>query len=230
MSAFWSPLLSRQDWVYVLSLLVPLVVYNLALKAAAVASRSGETGLALTLNLMRSDVFFNLGYVLFWIGLFVVARRGPLRWVVVFLFHLATMLVVIVTTCAHQYFRETGTTLDYGTIAEWIPKLEEIKPILARGIPLSAWMLLFAALFYATLGPWLVTRAVGRWRGWPVRSPTGKPEPSSLSSLALFLLALGFGSLSLLLGPSTANAGKSFARDPIINVVLTWVEEATAED
>jgi lipoteichoic acid synthase len=229
-SGFWRVLLSRRDCVYLLSLLVPFVVYNLALKASAVASRSDETGLALTLNLMRSDVFFNLGYVMFWIGLFAVAKRGPLRWAVVFLFHVATMLIVIVTTCAHQYFRETGTTLDYGTIAEWIPKLEEIKPILARGIPLSAWIILFAALFYATLGPWLVTRATGRWRRWPVRSPAGKPGASSLSSLGLFLLALGFGSLSLLIGPSAANAGKSFARDPIVNVVLTGVEEATAED
>src|SRR5215216_6245766 len=99
-------LLNRQDWVYLLSLLIPLFVYNLALKATSVAS---IPGLAPTFDLMRSDVFFNLGYALFWIGLFAVVRgRRPLRPVVVILFHVITILVLVVTTSAHQYFLETG--------------------------------------------------------------------------------------------------------------------------
>jgi phosphoglycerol transferase MdoB-like AlkP superfamily enzyme len=231
--------LSRRDWVYLLSLLVPFVVYNLALKAANVVSRAGELGLAQTLDLMRSDVFFNLGYVLLWVGLFAAARGGPLRWIMVFLFHAVTMFVVIVNTCAYQYFKDNGTTLDYGTIAEWIPKFEEIIPILTQDVPPAAWALLAAALLYATLGPWFVTCAVGR--GWrrPGRrrrrtSPAGTVEPGfpSLSVVGLFLLALGFGSLSLLVEPGSAagGVGKSFARDPFLNVALTGVQEATAEE
>jgi hypothetical protein len=77
-------LLTRQDWVYLLSLLVPFVVYNLGLKAASMLS---VPGLALTLNLILSDIFFNLGYALFWIGIFAAARRGLMRWTVIFLFH-----------------------------------------------------------------------------------------------------------------------------------------------
>src|SRR3712207_8378261 len=46
------------------------------------------------LQLMRSDVFFNLGYALLWIGLFAAARRGFLRRVVVVLFHAVTLVVV----------------------------------------------------------------------------------------------------------------------------------------
>jgi lipoteichoic acid synthase len=111
---FIRTLLSRRDWVYLLSLLVPLVVYNLALKAASVAS---QPGLPLTLNLMWSDLFFNLGYALLWIGLFAAVRGGPLRWAVVVLFHVTTILVVIVSTCAHQYLQQTGTALDFGIIA-----------------------------------------------------------------------------------------------------------------
>jgi phosphoglycerol transferase MdoB-like AlkP superfamily enzyme len=227
---FLSGLLSRRDWIYLLSLLVPLVVYDLALKAYDVASQPGGAGLTQTLGLMRSDIFFNLGYALFWVGLFAVARRGLLRWVVVVLLHAVTILVVTVTTCAHQYFKDNGTTLDYGTIAEWIPKFDEIKPILTNDVPLSAWMLLAAALFYATLGPWLLTRAAGRWWGWPGVSPAETKEFPFLSSLGLWLLALGFGSLSLLAGPGIAGAGESFARDSFINVVLTGVEGATASE
>ncbi len=228
---FLSALLSRRDWIYSLSLLIPFVAYNLALKASSVASKPGDHGLGGAFDLMRSDIFFNAGYALLWVGLFATARRGPVRLVVVSLFHAATMLVVIVSTCAHQYFQQTGTTLDYDIIALWIPRVEEIKPMLTDGVPLPAWMLLAAAFFYATLGPWLLTRAVERWQGWPGRtsSPAGTAETSLLGSLGLCLLALGLGSLSLLAGSRPMGASKSFARNPFVNVVFTGVDGAIAE-
>ena len=99
---FLVALLGRRDWVYLLSLLVPFVAYNLALKALSVASRFGGLRLARTLKLMRSDAFFNLGFVSLWLGLFAIARRGPLRWAVVVLFHVATMLVALFRTSAHR--------------------------------------------------------------------------------------------------------------------------------
>src|SRR5919112_1231794 len=198
--SFFGTLLNRREWVYLLNLLVPLVAYELALKAYAVSSLPGERGLSRTFDLMRSDIFFNLGYALLSIGLFAVARRGFLRWVVVVLFHAATVFLVVVTTCALQYFRQNGTTLDYGTIAEWIPKVQEIAPILKDGVPPSAWALLATALFYAILGPFLVTRAVERWRGRPGRryQVPRFQLPAFLGPLGLLLLALLFGSLSLL--------------------------------
>lgn len=180
-----------------LGLLVPFVVYNLALKATSVVSRTGERGFFSTLDLTRSDVFFNLGYVLLWVGLFSAAGAFALDRG---LFHATTVLVLIVNTCAHQYFRESGTTLDYGIIAEWVPRFGEVVPILVRDVPLTAWMLLLAALFYAALGPWLLTRAVERWRGWAF-SPR-RSGISLLGPLGLFILASGFGALSLLIGPS----------------------------
>jgi lipoteichoic acid synthase len=228
---FFGTLLNRREWVYLLSLLVPLVAYDLALKAYAVSSLPGERGLSRTLALMRSDAFFDLGYALLWIGLFAVARRGFLRWIVVGLFHAATVFLVVVTTCAHQYFRQNGTTLDYATIAEWIPKIEEIVPILTQGVPPSAWVLLAAALFYVVLGPFFVTRAVERRLGRPGRrylTPRFR-IPVFLGPLGLLLLALLFGALSSLLGSDPAGTNTSLARAPLVNVVWTGVEEATAE-
>src|SRR3712207_7358144 len=98
--SFLMALLSRRDWVYSLSLLVPLAAYNLTLKTYdLVASQSfGDSGLTRTLYLMQSNIFFNVGYSLLWIGLFAVARRKLQRWTVVILFHLSTILVVVVTT------------------------------------------------------------------------------------------------------------------------------------
>jgi lipoteichoic acid synthase len=227
--------LSRRDWVYLLSLLVPFVVYNLALKVASVVSQLGDPGLGSILRLMRSDVLFALGYVLFWIGLFAAARKGPVRWTVVFLLHSSAIFVVVIKTCAFQYFKENGTTLDYGIIAEWIPKFDEIVPILTHDIPLSAWVLLVVALSYATLGPWLLTRVLIRpveRRDWSSSTSllAETNETTVLGSLAILLLAAGFGSLSLMVSAGPAGAGKSFARDPIVNVVLTGVKEVSSEE
>src|SRR5215210_1794659 len=90
---FWRPLLSRQDWVYVLSLLIPFVAYNLVLKALILSSRNvasvgqfKDSTLRLLVYGMWSDVFFVIGYALLWIGLFTVARKMPLRWGVLVLF------------------------------------------------------------------------------------------------------------------------------------------------
>src|SRR5919202_6834110 len=151
-------LLSYQDWVYLLSLLVPFVVYNLGLKAASMLSLPG---LALDLNLILSAMFFNAGYALFWVGIFAAARRGLMRWAVVFLFHTATILVALVSTCAYLYFQETGVMLEYGAIAEWTTRFELIESVLQR-VTLTVWIVLAISLLYATLGPLLLTRAVER--------------------------------------------------------------------
>jgi lipoteichoic acid synthase len=235
-------LLNGRDWVYLLSLLIPFVVYNLALKFATIAS---VPGLVPTFDLMYPDVFFNLGYALFWIGLFTLVHstsRRPLRWVVVFLFHVMTILVVIVTTSAHQYFQETGTTLDYSIIALWIVRPGEVGPVLAGSVPLSSWVLLFSVLLYGAFGPLLVAHAVGLRRGQSQRLQSARPEEASLlgsielwlPSVGLLLLALGFGSLSLLIGarptdnPSGVTVG--LVRDPFVNMVLTGINEATSSE
>ena len=214
-----------------LSLLIPFVVYDLALKAASVAS---VPGLTLTLDLIRSDIFFDLGYTLLWIGLFVAVRRGLLRQAMIVLFHVTTMLLVILTTSAYQYFRETGTALNYGIIALWLPNLREVLPVLAYESALWAWVILATALTYATLGPWLVTCVVERWRGWMRASSTIKPGISFFGFLGLWLLAFCFGALSLLIGASSTDfssgASVSLARDPVINVLLTGVEEVSAAE
>ena len=93
-------LLSRRDWIYLLGLLVPFVVYDLALKGALVFAGSGNPGLLGGLGLMRSDLLFNLGYVLLWVGLFALARRRTSRWIVVGLFHVVTMIIALITTSA----------------------------------------------------------------------------------------------------------------------------------
>jgi lipoteichoic acid synthase len=174
---------------------------------------------------VRSDVFFNLGYVQLWFGLFAAGRNGPLRPIVVFFFHLITLLVGIFRTTAHQYYRETGTTLDYDIVALWLPRFDEIKPMLK--LPLQLRMLLAAAAFYMTLGPLIMTRLVER-QGWV--SSVGKPRKCSfLGPLGLFLQACFFACLSILATRSPSGASRSFVRDPFVNLIVTAAKKVLTE-
>ena len=261
-SRFLRGLLSRRDWVYLLSLLTPFVFYNLALKASTISIawesvRLGDWGslayLGAHIYLMGSDIAFSLGYVLLWVGIFAAARRGLLRWTVVFLFHVITILIVIINTSAHQYFQKFGTTLDYEIIAFELPRIKERAQYgWFDVVPLSAWVLMGVALLCTALGPWLLTRFVGRWRGWPERPTSTRILYNFyyMSSLGLCSIALLFGSLSLLIGedgPSSIGAlapelsskkltqlsekfSTSFVRDPFVNVVMTAGEAIKSEE
>jgi lipoteichoic acid synthase len=159
-------LLGGRDWVYLLTLLVPLVVYDLTLKAIRVHTQEEHASLLGSLGLIRSDLLFNLGYALFWIGLFALARRGLARWLVVVLFHGVTVVVIAITTCAHFYFEETGSTLDLNIIVYSLTTLGEVNDVIASVTSPAIWALAAAALCYVVLGPWLVTWLVRRWRRW----------------------------------------------------------------
>src|SRR5918912_3958151 len=97
-------LLDRRDWVYLLSLLIPLVTYNLALKAVGLASEHPAYRGLDALGLLRSELLFDAGYALVWIGLFTVARRGIPRRVVVVLFYASAILVLVIATVGYEYF------------------------------------------------------------------------------------------------------------------------------
>ena len=62
-------LLIREDWIYVLSLLVPVFVYNVVLKVVRIATQFEVPGPLGFLDQVRSDILFNLGYAALWIGL-----------------------------------------------------------------------------------------------------------------------------------------------------------------
>ena len=139
-------ILSRRGWVYLLSLLVPLLDYNLVLKFSLIADQPQEVNFLQGLTLVRSDLLFNVGYALLWVGLFAFVRKGPLRWQVVGLFHLSAVVVVLITTSAYQYFLETGSTFDYNIIAYAFEKPDEVQEIVSSSVSPFVWLLLSVAL------------------------------------------------------------------------------------
>ncbi len=219
-------LLSRRDWVYLLGLLVPFVVYDLVLKAVLVFSQPENPGFLGGFGLMRSDLLFNAGYVLFWVGLFAVARRGAYRWVAVGLFHLMTVAITLITTVAYQYFKTTGSTLDSGYVYLLLSSSEGTGSVVLSEITPGILLLLLLIISYAILGPWLVTRLVSRWRGFPNLRATGV---SWLRVSGVVLAAYAMFSFSLIPGGSSTGASKAFSRDAFVNVVTTAAEVAESD-
>lgn len=222
-------LFGRRDWVYLLSLLIPFVVYDLALKATLVFAGAGDPGFLGGLGLMRSDLLFNLGYVLLWVGLFAIARKRASRWILVVLFHVVTMLIVLITTSAYQYYKVTGSTLDSDYLYLWLASPEGTGGAIASELTPGILALLLIVVLYSVLGPALVTRLVLRWRGW---SAAGSRTPAGGSRLRIFgvgLASYALLSFSLLPGGSSTGASKSFSRDAFVNVVITAAQVAESE-
>jgi lipoteichoic acid synthase len=213
-----------RDWTYLLALLVPLAVYNLVLKAIRIHTREEHAGILEVLGLIRSDVFFNLGYALLWIGLFALAKRGLLRWMVVILFHATAVLVVAITTCAHLYFEETGSTLDLNIIVYSLTTFGEIKDVVASVGSAATWVLVGVALCYMVLGPSLVTWLVGRWRRWRNRRELSG-RPTTVSWKGATAVGLAGVVIALFSVPvESSGASISFSRDPVVNVIASQVE------
>ena len=224
-----SPLLSRRDWIYLLSLLIPFIAYDLVLKGYLVVSWPKDLGLVESLKLMRSDLLFSLGYALFWVGLFAAARKGRFRLLVVGLFHVATICTALISTVAYQYFMVTGSTLDSGFMLFSLSSPEGLGGVVKSEASPSIMALIFVVLAYALLGPWLLTRMLDRDRSSDVHSRSLKAPWLLLTGVGLVVFALF--SLSLLPGGSggIATPGKSFSLDLFVNVAITAAEAANSE-
>src|SRR5215216_1186478 len=217
-------LLSGRDWIYLLALLVPLIVYDLVLKGIRIHSEEEHAGLARVFELIRSDLLFNLGYALLWIGLFALVRRGLIRWLAVVLFHASAVLVVAITTCAHFYFEETGSTLDLNIIIYSLTTLGEINDVIASVASPAIWALAAAVLCYVVLGPWLATWLVCRWRRWRnMRELTGRTvgvSPIGAAVVCAVGIVLGLFAVPV----QSSGASISFSRDAVVNVIASQVE------
>jgi lipoteichoic acid synthase len=215
-------ILSGRDWIYLSSLLVPLVIYNLVLKAIRIHSQDEVGGVFGVLDMIRSDLLFNLGYVFLWVGLLALTRRSRLRWLVVVLFHTATLLVAATTSSAHHYFQETGSTLSLNVIVYSLSKLGDVKDVIESVASPSIWLSTLVILGYIVLGPWLIIRLIFGKRD---RSGSrGALATARLFALGACIMSLGFIFLSLPV--DAGGASKSFSRDAVVNVFMSEVDHA----
>ena len=222
LAALVRSILSGRDWVYLASLLVPLVIYNLVLKGIRISSQNDLAGGFAAFGLIRSDLLFNLGYVFLWVGLFALTRQSRWRLPVVVLFHAFTVLVAVTTTAAHQYFQETGSTLTLNVIVYSLRSLGEIQEIIGSVASPVMWLCVLAILDYIVLGPLLISRF---FFGRRSRSGAfGSPVMPRIFAIGACTASLGLIFLSLPV--DAGGASKSFSRDAVVNVVMSEVEHA----
>jgi lipoteichoic acid synthase len=207
-------LLTREEWVYVSSLLVPLVVYNIVLKVVRVATQFVVPGPLGFLDQVRSDLLFNLGYAALWVGLFAVVRGGAGRRILLVLFHLSAVVLVALTTSVHVFFEKTGSMLGFTFVLNSLSSLGDIWKVITSETTLMHWIVVPIALVYGTVGPAVLTRLVTH--GWHL--PTRSAVRPGTSPLVVGLVALSLLSLSLL--PSATGAGNAFSRDAVANMVV----------
>ena len=216
-------LLSRGDWVYLASLLVPLFVYNVVLKVIRVVTRPGAPGPLGFLDQVRSDLLFNLGFVALWVAVFALLRSRPARLVALLLLHVSVVLMVVLTTSAHFFYEKTGSTLNWSFVVVSASSLAELKGPIGSETNALHWIFVCVGLVYTVAGPILITRlATG---GWGPRAKRAKQPRKTL--LALSLAAALLFSLSLV--PTFTNAGNAFARDPVANMVVKEVASPELE-
>ena len=217
-----NPTLRRVDAAYLASLLVPLALYGIGLKAAGSAGEAGD--LAAFFSLVRSDLLFYAGYALLWVGIFILARSGRPRRAAVIGLHAVSLVVVALATFAYQYFESTGTTMDFAVISFYITTLGEIARVVAGSTPWYAWVVLAAAVAYVLAGPavvlrlaWRLSRTEGRAYG------DGARERVPVRSVATGLGLMAIGLLSMSFFPGTVDANRSYSLTPVANVLMSSV-------
>ena len=220
---FSSGLLVRRDWVYLLSLLLPLVLYSVALKIVRISTQLSLPGPLGFVDQLRSDVLFNLGYAALWIGIFSLFRRGFPRWVSLGLFHLSALVVIVLVTSTHFFYKTTGSTLDYSFIMLSLSSFGETWKIIAAETSTLHWLLLSSVLFYVLAGPAIVTRLLTRSWHLPLRTP-GSPLGASLVTC---VAAVFLGLLSAL--PSATGASDTFSRDALVNIAISELNKPDFE-
>jgi arylsulfatase A-like enzyme len=216
-------LLIREDWIYVLSLLVPVFVYNVALKVVRVATQFEAPGPLGFLDEVRSDLLFNLGFAVLWIGVFAVARGGIRRLAALGLFHISAILVVVLTTSAHVFFDKTGSMLSLSFVLASLTTFGEIQGVIQSEVQLVHWLVIPVAVLYGSVGPAIVTRlATYAWHV-PFRSAGRRSMALPAVCLAAFVL------FALSLVPSATGAGNAFSRDALANMIVSDVASPEVE-
>jgi lipoteichoic acid synthase len=208
-------LLIQKDWIYVLSLVIPVFVYNVALKVVRVATQFEPPGPLGLLDQTRSDLLFNLGYAVFWIGVFAVLRGGIPRLIALGFFHLFSILVIVLTTSVHVFFDKTGSMLNLSFVLASLATFGEIQGVIESEIELVHWIVIPVAILYGSVGPAAVTRLVTH--SWYVPFRSAGRRRAVLPAVCLAAIALFF--LSLV--PSATGAGNAFSRDALANMIVS---------
>jgi len=183
----WS-ILPPGHWAYLLILLVPTAIVDLLFSTWRLAMPAG--GIPITpgslawLASIRSDLFFHLANIAFWVGVFAVVRQRFLRALATLVFHLWFTALAIFIVVAQLYFvmLDVVLTADSWNLVALLFQVQMLKIIQAEMksfVPLSAVVL----IILGNLLPVVLNR---RWKPrWLHRLPTDEANPPKRTAVAL---------------------------------------------
>lgn len=222
-------LLPLRDWVYLLALLVPVICLDLILKVVRIVGQTEASGPLSIMGLMRSDLLFDLGYALFWIGIFIAFRKGIPRKIALVLVHLISLMLVLLTTSAYVYFFKTGSILDYSVLSYAANNIDQLTGLIGSHANPTLLAKFLPIVLYVVAGPWAISRLVDRRRGalsdhsTAVGAASRRSRPSLLYPASAFLLAFSFIGFSISVSGNHAE-GKSFARETVVNLAMSRID------
>ncbi|MGI8649995.1 MAG: LTA synthase family protein, partial [Rubrobacter sp.] len=225
-------LLERKTWVYLIALLLPLFLYTASLRV--VSFIQGDEG---WIGFLVSDLPFNLGFLIFWVGVFMVFRGRVPGFVSCVLLHASVILIIVISTCAFQYLATTGTTLDYSIVSYYLSAPEEATGAVSSESGTAVWVALTLALLYSLGGPTMVARYLtkndGQAENRPDATPDEAPEPRTMTRGRFIAAGVGAGAGMILLrgslGGEASAGGASVSRGSVPNLIATGMEQGRYE-
>ncbi|MFV0406524.1 MAG: LTA synthase family protein [Propioniciclava sp.] len=173
-----------------------------------------------------ADVAFAVGWVVLWVGSYLVSAREWVRRSVFTGAYSASLLVMLVVFFNHELVMKTGSSLSLSRIVQAIVSPEEIGAAVATEFSLEATVRLGIGLAVVLILPPLlsplITYVADQIRHWPEH---GQVQVAAHWRIALPVMVVGCAVLSAW-SPATASA--QFARAPLTNILLTPVERLAA--
>ncbi len=223
-------LLNRNDWIYVLSLLIPFAVFDLALRSRLVFFAPIQPTPAGWIGLMQSPLLFLGGYTALWIAVLASARTRPVRWVLRGLFQALSIVIALYLVGAYQYYRATGTMLDAHYLRFWLSFPDGTTGAIAAELHYSIQALIFAILAYGILGPPLLVFLANLWPAWRNAANASRSALRPWRRIAgVGLLAVALFACALIPG-GPVGVSTSFARHAFVNLLVTATQVARGGD
>ena len=203
-------LLRPEEWTYILSLMVPLLIADISMSVIRVRTQYNPPAFGGFLDQIRSDVLINVGFLVLWVALFAKIRHGWGRTLVLVAFHLSVTTYALFAVLAHAFYLKTGSYLDISTLVLGLETFEEIQVVIASETTVGYWASLAGLALYGLVGPGLVTRLLhGGLQPYLLGSV---PAPARRQRLAAAAGLVAFALIGLSAMPGFTAAG-TFARN-----------------
>jgi lipoteichoic acid synthase len=207
---------SRPSLAWVAGLCLPLAALSVHFKLLRVARRHLELTPRELAELLLSDVTTVAAWAAVSLGLVAWGERRSVRMLVRGGLQLCAVLYASVLLGAHGYFMSTGSSLDYPMLAFSLANLHETLEVIGSAGSVGRLAAFASTVVAIVVLPWLLSLAAGR-------SPATRASDRWLSllhglSFAGMCLAVAIGARS--------DWGRDLARDPFLNVALSFGEQA----